>query len=83
MPDETEESEDTSSLTPEIIKSRLKDRGIKTRVRKLSRLLDIYNIANQDSQTNSHITALYTCIVNTLLLNITAVSQCFLKGYFN
>lgn len=49
--DETEESEDPSSLTPEIIKSRLKDMGIKTRVRKLSRLLDIYNIAKQ---TQSH-----------------------------
>ena len=45
--DGTEESEDTSSLTSEIIKSRLKDMGIKTRVRKLSRLLDIYNIAKQ------------------------------------
>lgn len=44
-------TEDTSSPTPEIILSRLKDMGIKTRVRKLSRLLDIYNIA---LQTQSH-----------------------------
>ena len=51
VPDQTEELEDPSSLTPEIIKSRLKDMRIKTRVTNLSRLLDIYNIAKQ---TQSH-----------------------------
>ena len=45
--DETERSEDTSTRAPAIILSRLKEMGIKTRVRKLSRLLDIYDIALQ------------------------------------
>lgn len=40
-------SEDISLLTPDILKSRLKDLGIKTRVRKQSRLLDMYNLALQ------------------------------------
>ena len=46
VPNETEGSEDTFTITPTIL-SRLKEMGIKTRVRKLSRLLDIYNIAMQ------------------------------------
>lgn len=42
-------TEDVSLLTPEILRSRLKDLGVTTRVRKHSRLLDMYNIALQSS----------------------------------
>lgn len=43
----SDDSEDISTLTPEILRSRLKDLGVTTRVRKLDRLLDMYNIALQ------------------------------------
>jgi hypothetical protein len=39
--------EHISSLTPEILKERLKNLGITTRVRKQSRLLDMYKVALQ------------------------------------
>jgi hypothetical protein len=41
----SDDPEDIFSLTPEILKLRLKDMGITTRVRKLSRLLDMYTVA--------------------------------------
>ncbi len=44
LPDDTE---DISTLTPEILRSRLRELGVTTRVRKLDRLLDMYNIALQ------------------------------------
>ena len=43
-------SEDISTLTPEILRSRLKDLGVTTRVRKLDRLLEMYIAL----QTQSH-----------------------------
>lgn len=46
----SDDSEDISSLTPEMLRSRLKDLGVTTRVRKLSRLLDMYNVALQSQQ---------------------------------
>ena len=46
----SDDPEDISSLTPEILKLRLKDMGITTRFRKLSRLLDMYTVALQSQQ---------------------------------
>ena len=43
----SDDSEDISTLTPEILRSQLKDLGVTTRVRKLDRLLDMYNVALQ------------------------------------
>lgn len=40
-------SEDISLLTPDELRSRLRDMGVKTRVRKQSRLVDMYNITLQ------------------------------------
>ena len=40
-------NEDLSSLTPEELRARLKDLGIKTRVRNVTRLVDMYRVALQ------------------------------------
>lgn len=46
--EQADENEDNlSTLTPEELRLRLKDLGIKTRVRNVTRLLDMYHIALQ------------------------------------
>ena len=40
-------SEELSALTPHELRSRLKDMGVKTRVRKQRKLIDMYNITLQ------------------------------------
>ena len=42
-----ENEEDLSTLTPEELRARLKDLGIKTRVRNVTRLVDMYHVALQ------------------------------------
>ena len=48
LSNETSENEDTLlTLTPDELRSRLKDLGIKTKVKNVTRLLDMYRIALQ------------------------------------
>jgi hypothetical protein len=42
--------EDISLITPEVLRLRLKDLGIKTRVRNVTRLQDMYRIALQSKK---------------------------------
>lgn len=42
-----ESEEDLSTLTPEVLRARLKDLGIKTRVKNVARLRDLYRVAMQ------------------------------------
>ena len=43
----TDDKENLLLLSPEVLRSRLKDLGIKTRVKKQTRLLDMYRVALQ------------------------------------